>query len=100
MTINKEIDENKMTLFLEGRLDTSTAPLLENEIKNLLEDITLLTFNFEKLDYISSAGLRILLSCYKTLKKQGGEIIVKNPNENVTEVFEVTGFCDFLTIEK
>ncbi|MBP5237426.1 MAG: STAS domain-containing protein [Clostridia bacterium] len=98
MTINKQKNENGLFISLEGRLDTTTSPALEQELKESLEGVELLTLDFEKLDYISSAGLRVLLSAQKTMNKQG-EMKIKNVNETILEIFEVTGFNDILTIE-
>ncbi len=97
MTINKELEKTKLTIRLEGRLDTTTSPALETELKQSLDGITELILDFEKLEYISSAGLRILLSVQKVMNKQGN-MIVKNVNEVISEVFEVTGFSDILTV--
>ena len=98
MTINKNVNGTTLCIALEGRLDTTTAPELENELKTSLNGITELIMDFEKLDYISSAGLRVLLSAQKTMTRQGSMKIV-HVNEMVMEVFEVTGFADILTIE-
>ncbi len=97
MTINKTQNEAALLLALEGRLDTTTAPMLENELKASLEGVTLLTLDFEKLDYISSAGLRVLLSAQKIMNKQG-EMVITNVCDDIREVFEITGFSDILTI--
>lgn len=98
MTINKDVNGKALTISLEGRLDTTTAPSLEEEINGSLENIEELTFDFAKLEYISSAGLRVLLSAQKKMNKQG-KMVVKNVSEEVSEIFEVTGFSDILTIE-
>ena len=98
MTILKEQTGNALTIRLEGRLDTTTSPQLEEELKKSLPGAEELVFDFSKLDYISSAGLRVLLSAQKVMAGKGG-MVVKNVNEIVQEVFEVTGFCDILTIE-
>ena len=98
MTIKKTAVENKLTVALEGRLDTTTAPELEKELKNSLDGVEELTFDFEKLDYISSAGLRVLLSAQKTMNRQGVMKVV-HANEMIREIFEVTGFSDILTVE-
>ena len=98
MKIEKKIENGKACYALEGRLDTTTAPELEKELKGDLEGVTELTLDFGKLEYISSAGLRVLLSAHKALRGKGG-LKVKNVNEIVAEVFEVTGFSDILTIE-
>jgi len=98
MTINKNVNGTTLCIALEGRLDTTTAPELESELKTSLNGITELIMDFEKLDYISSAGLRVLLTAQKTMTKQGSMKII-HVNEMVMEVFEVTGFADILTIE-
>ena len=98
MTILKEQTGNALTIRLEGRLDTTTSPQLEEELKKSLPGAEELVFDFSKLDYLSSAGLRVLLSAQKVMAGKGG-MVVKNVNEIVQEVFEVTGFCDILTIE-
>lgn len=98
MTISKTLSGTSLTLALEGRLDTVTAPELETELKDSLNGVETLTMDFSKLDYISSAGLRVLLSAHKTMSSAGGMKIV-HVNEIVQEVFEVTGFSDILTIE-
>ncbi|MBQ0051973.1 MAG: STAS domain-containing protein [Treponema sp.] len=97
MTIDKKIEGETLLLSLEGRLDTTTAPQLEAELK-ALNGITSLTIDMAALEYISSAGLRVLLSIQKIMNKQG-KMTVKNINDTVKEVFEVTGFIDILTIE-
>ena len=98
LNINKTIENGKAVFELEGRLDTVTAPDLENELKNSQDGVTELVLDFEKLDYISSAGLRVLLTAQKAMSKQG-EMKILHVNEMVNEVFEVTGFSDILTIE-
>lgn len=98
MTITKTLNESALTIALEGRLDTTTAPDLEKELKQSMDAATTLTLDFSKLDYISSAGLRVLLSAHKAMASKGG-MKVTNVNELVKEVFEVTGFSDILTIE-
>lgn len=95
--INKTLAEGKALFALEGRLDTVTAPELEKALKESLKGVEELTMDFEKLEYISSAGLRVLLSAQKTMNKQG-KMIVAHVNETVQEVLEVTGFTDILTI--
>lgn len=96
MKITKQLNGNTLQIALEGRLDTTTAPELEKEIKNL-DGVNALVLDFSKLDYISSAGLRVLLSAHKTMNNRGGMKVV-NVNEIVSEVFEVTGFSDILNI--
>ena len=98
MTITKTKNGSTLTIALEGRLDTTTAPDLEKEIRTGLDGVNVLTMDLEKLDYISSAGLRVLLAAQKLMAKQGG-MKVTHVNEMVMEVFEVTGFADILTIE-
>ena len=98
MTINKTQNASALTVALEGRLDTTTAPQLEEELKSSLAGITDLVFDFAKLEYISSAGLRVLLSTQKVMNRQGSMKIL-HVNEIIMEVFEVTGFVDILTIE-
>ena len=98
LAINKSIEGSKALFALEGRLDTVTAPDLEKELKDSLNGITELKMDFEKLEYISSAGLRVLLSSQKIMNKQGS-MVVKNVSEEVNEIFEVTGFQDILSIE-
>lgn len=98
MTIKKTTDENKLTVLLEGRLDTATAPALDSELKSSLDGVTDLTFDLSGLEYMSSAGLRILLATQKTMSKQG-KMTICNVNAAIMEVFEITGFVDILTIE-
>ena len=98
MTINKNQNGNELTIALEGRLDTTTAPQLDDELKSSLDGVESLIFDFSKLEYISSAGLRVLLSAQKVMNKQGG-MVVKNVSEEINEIFEVTGFSDILNIE-
>lgn len=98
MNITKNKDGSKLTLILEGRLDTTTAPQLEGELKNALEGVTDLEFDFQSLEYLSSAGLRVLLAAQKAMNKQG-KMVIRHVNETIQEVFEVTGFVDILTID-
>ncbi len=99
MTITKNVEKEVLTLALEGRLDTNTAPELENKIaEELTADIQTLILDLKELEYISSAGLRVLLSAQKKMNKQGS-MVVKNANEMIMDVFQVTGFVDILTIE-
>ena len=98
MTINKTKNGTELTIALEGRLDTITTPELEAALKPEYETIETLVFDFEKLEYISSAGLRVLLTAQKIMNNKGGMKVTK-VNELVAEVFEVTGFNDILTIE-
>ncbi len=98
MNINRTAENGAAVFSLEGRLDTVTAPELEAELKNALNGVTELTLDFEKLDYISSAGLRVLLAAQKTMNRQGS-MKLTHVNETIMEIFEVTGFSDILTIE-
>ena len=98
LKIDKTVDNGKTKVALEGRLDTVTAPELEAALKEVLPTATELTMDFEKLEYISSAGLRVLLSAQKTMNTKGS-MKVKNVNDTIMEIFEVTGFSDILTIE-
>ena len=93
MTINKNRNENTLTVVVEGRLDTTTAPQLEAELKESLQGITTLVIDMSALEYISSAGLRVLLSAQKVMNKQG-EMKVAGASETIMEIFEVTGFND------
>ncbi|MBR6186171.1 MAG: STAS domain-containing protein [Clostridia bacterium] len=97
MTITKKQNGTSLEIALEGRLDTMTAPELEKELTAGLDAAETLTLDFENLAYISSAGLRVLLSAHKLMSRKGGMKIV-NVNEIVKEVFDVTGFADILTI--
>ena len=98
MEIIKESSGTDLTLKLQGRLDTATAPELERELKDSLCGVRALTLDLERLEYISSAGLRVLLSAQKTMNKQGS-MVVRNVCPMVKEVFDLTGFSDFLTIQ-
>ena len=98
MTIKKTQSADAMNIAIEGRLDTTTAPELEAELKASLDSISELVLDLAKLNYISSAGLRVLLSAQKVMIKKGGMKLI-HVNETVMEIFEVTGFSDILTIE-
>ena len=98
MTINKKIEGSTLTLGLDGRLDTTTAPQLETEIRSSLNGVKELILDFKDLAYLSSAGLRVILAAMKQMKKQG-TMIIRNVNDTIMEVFEITGFADMLTIE-
>ena len=98
MTINRKQNGTALGIALEGRLDTMTAPELEAELSKSMSSADSLTLDFSKLDYISSAGLRVLLTAHKTMAAKNG-LKITNVNEVVQEVFEVTGFADILTIE-
>lgn len=98
MIIEKNLAGTALTLTLSGRLDTTTAPKLEAELKASLAGVEHLVLDFAALDYLSSAGLRVLLAAQKIMNKQG-DMVVRSVNETIAEIFDVTGFCDILTIE-
>ena len=101
MNITKELNGTELNISLEGRLDTISAPQLEKELRTLFDEtseLSSLTLDFAKLVYVSSAGLRVILMAQKEMNKRG-KMTIKNVNEVVMEVFEVTGFSDMLTIE-
>ena len=98
MNINKVLEGTKLELEITGRLDTITAPELDAEIKQSIDDINCLVLNFKGVEYISSAGLRVLLATQKSMGKKG-KMIVKEVNDTVMEIFNITGFVDILTIE-
>ncbi len=98
MTIEKNLNGAELIVNIAGRLDTTTAPELEKELMDSIAGVTKLVLDFAELEYLSSAGLRVLLQAQKTMNKQG-EMIVKNVNETIMEIFDVTGFTDVLTIE-
>ena len=98
LNIEKTVNGAELTVTLAGRLDTTTAPELEGELKSSLDGVEALIFDMGELQYISSAGLRVLLSAQKTMNRQG-EMKVVHVNDTIMEIFEVTGFSDILTIE-
>ena len=98
MTIEKNINGTELTVTLVGRLDTTTAPQLERKVKLNIVGVKKLVLDFAGLEYLSSAGLRVILAVQKTMNKQG-EMIIRNVNETIREIFELTGFIDILTIE-
>lgn len=98
MTININKNGQLTEVALEGRLDTTTAPELEAALKDAMDGCTDLSFDFTKLEYVSSAGLRVLLASQKVMNKQGN-MVIKNVSSAIMEVFEITGFVDILTIE-
>ena len=98
MTIEKNLNGTELTVTIAGRLDTTTAPQLEAELKQNMVGVEKLVLDFAELEYLSSAGLRVLLAAQKVMNKQG-EMIIKNVNDTINEIFEVTGFIDILTIE-
>ena len=98
MTIQRKAEGASLTLTLEGRLDTTTAPQLEAEIKNGLKGVTNLIIDMKDLVYVSSAGLRVILAAQKQMNRKG-KMVIRNVCSTIMEVFEVTGFTDILTIE-
>ena len=98
MTIEKNLDGDKLSIKVSGRLDTNTAPELEDSIKESIDGVKELELDLSDLEYISSAGLRVLLSAQKTMMKQGS-MVVTGVRDTVMEIFEVTGFSDILTIK-
>ena len=98
MQITKTVENDKLTIALEGRLDTLTAPQLEAEVNEKLDGVKTLIFDFQNLAYVSSAGLRILFMAQKIMNKQG-KMIVRNANADIKDIFTVTGFSNILTIE-
>jgi anti-sigma B factor antagonist len=98
MKINKTTNQTAMTLAIEGRLDTTTAPELETVVRNEINGITDLTFDLKALEYISSAGLRVLLAAQKIMNKQGS-MVITGCNDEILEIFDITGFSDILTIQ-
>ena len=98
MEIIKNADGASLKIALEGRLDTMTAPQLENELKDSLDGVISLLLDFEKLSYVSSAGLRVILGAQKIMNKQG-EMKIVNVSRDIMEIFDITGFSDILTIE-
>ncbi|MCR5167273.1 MAG: STAS domain-containing protein [Oscillospiraceae bacterium] len=98
MTVNKENNNGSLAVSINGRIDTTTAPALEEELKSSFDSCSDITLDFANVDYISSAGLRVLLSAQKTMAKKGG-MKLKNVSSEIMEIFEVTGFSDILTIE-
>ncbi len=98
MQINKVINSDELLIALDGRLDTTTSPDLEAALNDSLDGIVSLIFDFEKLEYISSAGLRVLLSAQKKMNVQG-KMVIKNVCNDIKEIFDITGFSDILTVE-
>ncbi len=99
MNVTKKLEDRKLTVLVEGRLDTLTAPELERELAGALEGVESLVFDMEKLLYISSAGLRVLVSAVKKMNAQGGQMAVINANSDVKNIFEITGLTEILGME-
>ena len=98
MTIERTVNGTVVTLKIVGRLDTTTAPVLETAVDGCKADVKELILDCSALEYVSSAGLRVLLGAQKVMNKQGN-MVVRNVNATIMEVFEITGFVDILTIE-
>lgn len=99
MIINKEKKDNQLTLSLEGRLDTTTTPLLEEVVNKELDGVTKLIYDMKDLEYVSSAGLRMLLASQKKMNANKGEMVLINVQDQVKEVLEITGFLDILKVQ-
>ena len=99
MVIKKTINDSKLNIELEGRLDTNTAPKLEEELKDCLTGVSSICFDLKQLEYVSSAGLRVFLATHKKMSKQNSTMIIRNVNQDVMDIFEVTGFAEILNIE-
>ena len=100
LSVTKTKDNETLTAVISGRIDTTTSPELDSEIRSSLDGIKRLVLDFTKAEYISSSGLRVLISLHKSMTAAGVELIISKPAEMVVEVFEVTGFADILNIEK
>lgn len=98
MTVTIDIENKKMTAAIDGRLDTSTSPELESKLKDIPAGITELNLDLKDTEYVSSAGLRIILSLHKRMTKSSGTLYISNVNESVKEIFDITGFSDILDI--
>ena len=98
MTIEKKMNNESATLIVSGRLDTQTAPELEKELDSILSGLKELTFDMTNLEYVSSAGLRVILKAQKAMNAQGSMKLI-DVNDSIMEVFDITGFLDILTIE-
>lgn len=98
MTVTTDIENKKMTAAIDGRLNTSTSPELESKLKDIPAGITELNLDLKDTEYVSSAGLRIILSLHKRMTKSSGTLYISNVNESVKEIFDITGFSDILDI--
>ncbi len=99
LSIEKKAEVTQLEIVLKGRLDTTTAPELEQAAKESLTDVKELKLDFKELEYVSSAGLRVLLATQKIMTKQGGTMAIRNVSPEVNDIFQVTGFADILTVE-
>lgn len=101
MEINKAISNQNVIITLKGRLDTMTAPQLDDEAKNIdFDEVETVTLNLKDLEYISSSGLRVILALYKNLKSKGGNLKIVNVSNTIMELFSMTGMADYLDIEQ
>lgn len=98
MKITEKKEGNKLTVFIDGRIDTTTSPNLYEYLSSKMEGVMELTLDFSKVEYVSSAGLRVILYAEKTMKGKGGKMVVTNVNDDIMETFELTCFTDILTI--
>ncbi len=99
MTMNNQLDGTSLTIAIEGRIDTQTAPQLEENIKNSIDGVTSLVLDFTQVGYISSAGLRAVLAAQNWMDAKGGSMVIRGAAKNIVGVFKVTGFDTFLTLE-
>ena len=99
LSIEKKAEGTQLEIVLKGRLDTTAAPELEKAAKESLTDVKELKLDFKELEYVSSAGLRVLLATQKIMTKQGGTMVIRNVSPEVNDIFQVTGFADILTVE-
>ena len=99
MEIKQTLNNDELIVTLKGEINSSTAPELEEALKDSLDNIKRLVFDFTELSYISSAGLRVLLVAKKTIDKNDGQMVVRNPNDSIMDVFEITGFKNILDFE-
>lgn len=101
MEINKAISNQNVIITLKGRLDTMTAPQLDDEVKGIdFDEVETVTLNLKNLEYISSSGLRVILALYKNLKSKGGNLKIVNVSNTIMELFSMTGMSDYLNIEQ
>ncbi len=98
MNVIKEPKGQELNVSIVGRLDTMTSPLLENQMKGALDEIKILTLELSKLDYVSSAGLRVFLKFHQSMEKKGGKMQIRGASKDIREIFEVTGFDNIFTI--
>lgn len=99
MTINKQLENTTLTMMIEGRIDTQTAPDLKKEVEESVEGVSDLVLDFSNVAYISSAGLRSVLTAQNLMDEKGGTMVIRHAAKNIVKVFEVTGFDSFLTLE-